>query len=78
MKICIFDNCRVYDFHLTFSKLVLIVPSFKEIVNYWFAKLRWAWLEDGEMKELLKKSKPVDAMDIEREDENENLSAMFE
>ena len=41
-------------------------------------KLRWAWLEDGEMKELLKKSKPVDAMDIEREDENENLSAMFD
>jgi len=39
---------------------------------------KWAWLEDGEMKELLKKSKPVDAMDIEREDENENLSAMFE
>ena len=50
----------------------------KGALNLSIVKLRWAWLEDGEMKELLKKSKPVDAMDIEREDENENLSAMFD
>lgn len=37
---------------------------------------KWAWLEDGEMKELLKKSRRVDTMDIE-EDENDNLSMLF-
>ena len=37
---------------------------------------RWAWLEDGEMKELLKKSKKVESMDVE--DENENIAMMFE
>jgi len=29
---------------------------------------RWAWLEDGQMKELMKKSKRVEAMDIEESD----------
>lgn len=37
---------------------------------------KWAWLEDGEMKELMKKSKKVDQMDIDN-DENENLSMLF-
>ena len=37
---------------------------------------RWAWLEDGEMKELLKKSRKVQSMDVE--DENENIAMMFE
>lgn len=37
---------------------------------------KWAWLEDGEMKELLKKSKKVESMDVE--DENENIAMMFE
>jgi len=29
---------------------------------------RWAWLEDGQMKELMKKSKRVEAMDIDESD----------
>jgi len=37
---------------------------------------KWAWLEDGEMKELLKKSKRVESMDFD--DVNDNLTMIFE
>lgn len=38
---------------------------------------KWAWLEDGEMKELLTKCKSVDTMDIDEDDMKDNLSMMF-
>lgn len=37
--------------------------------------IRWEWLEDGKMHELMKKSDKVESMDVE--DENDNIASLF-
>jgi hypothetical protein len=37
---------------------------------------KWEWLEDGEMKQFMKKSQKVESMDFEDEDENQNESGI--
>jgi len=38
---------------------------------------KWAWLEDGEMKELVKKSQPVGMMEVEELDCGDSLAMMM-
>lgn len=39
------------------------------------SSIRWEWLEDGKMHELMKKSDKVESMDVE--DENDNIASLF-